>query len=401
MDDNAEKYSHDSSYKDFFSHPEMVASLLRDFVPEEFVAELDFSTLEKCSGDYVTDAHRQRHGDAVWRIRWRDSYAYILLMLEFQSQVDPWMAVRILAYTALLWQDLIKSGEIKTKDKLPPVLPIVLYNGDRPWTAATDIAKLLAPEAEHLRKYQPQQSYFILDESLVPENQLLGTGGLVAQLIRLERGGTPEEIGKIIQELIVLLGSPSYIALRRTFALWIGRVLLVRLGITKEVTEIYDLQEVGAMLETRVDEWRKGYIAQGRREGFLEGRLEGIAIISQLMRNSNIDLSECNILQDGGANLVKQVDEWRNGYIAKGRLEGKAEGIAEGKAEGKAEGTTNALKIYLSSKFGSYPQEIQIKIMQFSKYGNLESLLPHAYGAASLQEFALSVDKLLQEKSQS
>lgn len=41
-----ERIPHDPSYKQFFSNPDMVASLLRDFVPEDFIRELDFSTLE-------------------------------------------------------------------------------------------------------------------------------------------------------------------------------------------------------------------------------------------------------------------------------------------------------------------------------------------------------------------
>ena len=50
-----ERIPHDAAYKQFFSNPEMVESLLRDFVPADFVADLDFSTLERCSGSYVTD----------------------------------------------------------------------------------------------------------------------------------------------------------------------------------------------------------------------------------------------------------------------------------------------------------------------------------------------------------
>ena len=50
-----ERIPHDPAYKQFFSNPEMVESLLRDFVPADFVADLDFSTLERCSGSYVTD----------------------------------------------------------------------------------------------------------------------------------------------------------------------------------------------------------------------------------------------------------------------------------------------------------------------------------------------------------
>jgi hypothetical protein len=62
----------------------MVASLIRDFVPEEWVRELDFSTLEKQNGSYVTDDLRERHDDIIWRIRYRDSWFYIYLLLEFQ-----------------------------------------------------------------------------------------------------------------------------------------------------------------------------------------------------------------------------------------------------------------------------------------------------------------------------
>ena len=47
----------------------MVESLLRDFVPERFVSDLDFSTLELCSGNYVADDLSQRHNDIVWRIK--------------------------------------------------------------------------------------------------------------------------------------------------------------------------------------------------------------------------------------------------------------------------------------------------------------------------------------------
>jgi hypothetical protein len=39
--------THDSGYKQLFSHPEMVRDLLRDWVPGEWTAELDYSTLER------------------------------------------------------------------------------------------------------------------------------------------------------------------------------------------------------------------------------------------------------------------------------------------------------------------------------------------------------------------
>ena len=46
---------HDNSYKLLFSHQEMVRDLLVGFVQEPWLAEIDFSTLEKVNGSYVTD----------------------------------------------------------------------------------------------------------------------------------------------------------------------------------------------------------------------------------------------------------------------------------------------------------------------------------------------------------
>ncbi|NCD25932.1 MAG: transposase, partial [Deltaproteobacteria bacterium] len=136
---------HDGSYKSLFSHPEMVESLIRDFVPEDWVRGLDFSTLERQNGSYVSDDLRERHDDIVWRVRFRGDWIYVYLLIEFQSAVDPWMALRIMTYAGLLYQDLIRSGLIANGDALPPLFPLVLYNGPDTWTARLDMAELIAP----------------------------------------------------------------------------------------------------------------------------------------------------------------------------------------------------------------------------------------------------------------
>ena len=78
---------HDHSYKLLFSHPEMVADLLRGFVHEPWVGGLDFASLEKVSGSYVTDDLREREDDIIWRVRWGQDWLYVYLLQEFQSTV--------------------------------------------------------------------------------------------------------------------------------------------------------------------------------------------------------------------------------------------------------------------------------------------------------------------------
>ena len=54
---------HDNAYKNLFTHPQVVQDLLRGFVHEDWVQEIDFSTLEKASGSYVSDDLRDREDD--------------------------------------------------------------------------------------------------------------------------------------------------------------------------------------------------------------------------------------------------------------------------------------------------------------------------------------------------
>ena len=103
---------HDTIYKLLFAHDRMIQDLLVGFLPDKWVAALDLESLEKMNGSYVTDDLRGRHGDAVWRIRWGEEWLYVYLLLEFQSSVDRFMALRIMVYTGLLHQDLIRRGEL-------------------------------------------------------------------------------------------------------------------------------------------------------------------------------------------------------------------------------------------------------------------------------------------------
>ena len=50
------------------------------------------------------------------------------------------MAARILAYTARMYPKLVRGGELPSDGRLPPVLPAVIHNGERRWSAAAQIA---------------------------------------------------------------------------------------------------------------------------------------------------------------------------------------------------------------------------------------------------------------------
>ncbi|MCY4634292.1 MAG: Rpn family recombination-promoting nuclease/putative transposase [Acidobacteria bacterium] len=97
----------DPACKQLFSRPRMVEDLLHGFAARDWSGALDFASLAPLPASYVSHDLRQRHGDLVWRVRFHDQR---WLHLEFQSTVDRAMAVRMLAYTTLLYQKLIGEG---------------------------------------------------------------------------------------------------------------------------------------------------------------------------------------------------------------------------------------------------------------------------------------------------
>ncbi len=190
---------HDQSYKLLFSHPEMVADLLRGFVREDWVQHLDFDSLEKVSGTYVADDLREREDDVIWKVRWGQDWLYVYLLIEFQSTVDRYMAVRILVYLGLLYQDLVRTGNLAAEGRLPPVLPIVLYNGNRRWDAPVDVADLVVPMPGGLETYRPRLKYFLLDEGRYADSELAPLRNLVAALFRMENSRTPQDVERALE----------------------------------------------------------------------------------------------------------------------------------------------------------------------------------------------------------
>ena len=67
---------HDSSYKFLFSTPELVRDLILGFVPDDWLHGLDYTTLEKVPGSYVSEDFRHRANDIVWRVKVGSDWVY-------------------------------------------------------------------------------------------------------------------------------------------------------------------------------------------------------------------------------------------------------------------------------------------------------------------------------------
>ncbi|WP_459874133.1 Rpn family recombination-promoting nuclease/putative transposase, partial [Endothiovibrio diazotrophicus] len=172
---------------------------------------------ERVAGSYVSDDLRERIDDMVWRVRLKQRWVYVYLLLEFQSTIDPFMAVRLLTYLGLLYQDLIKRDRLKPGTRLPPVLPLVLYNGVPRWGAPLEIGELIEPVPGGLEAYRPSFRHLLLDERRYTEEDLAPLKNLAAALFRLENSRSPADVLRVIRTLRLWLHAPEQTRLRRSF----------------------------------------------------------------------------------------------------------------------------------------------------------------------------------------
>jgi len=126
-----------------------------------------------------------------------------------------------------------------------------------------------------LSRYRPTLTYLLLDESRHPLGGV-APGNLVNLIFRLEQSKTPADVRKVVQELIGWLKAPEQTSLRRSFAVWIRRVLLPARLPGQAMPPVNDLLEVDTMLAERVKEWTREWKEEGRQEGLQKGIQKGL-----------------------------------------------------------------------------------------------------------------------------
>ena len=284
--------SSDPAYKLIFSQARMVEDTLRGFLAPEWCDELDFPTLDRMNAEYVDADLHHRLGDMVWRVEFgpgspaggaslaNGERPYLLVLFEFQSGVDPDMAWRMYEYVYLLHRHLRHSGTFKAQGREPPVLPVVVYNGERRWTAAGARPGPVAPPGTAEWIGNEARAYVLLDERARAEEgaglkgSRLPPDNRMTTLIRLET--SPMEVrARLLAEAFERYAGEEEKGLREGYHARVksaggryGNEALPRFEeLERRLKEKQGGREMATLMEARTREFEERAIAQGRDEG--------------------------------------------------------------------------------------------------------------------------------------
>lgn len=281
--------NHDAAHKYIYMLAAVVADLLRLVVPE-WADDLDLTSVEDVSAEYLDEDHRKRLGDMVWKVRFRDGQLadgqkpYILVLVEFQATVNRDMAKRIREYTGMLLDRLVRNGVVAREGGLPRVLAVVVYNGSERWTAIGEedhLAPVPSARAERdLALLQPQL-YRRIDENSRSEHDW-PEHNLVAATVRLQGGASPDELLPRLLDEANRFGGPGRRAFRQALHAWAKALWADEMGAEAPFPSFEELEqeketEMTTMLHAR---WERHYAklrAEGREQGLAQALEEGLA----------------------------------------------------------------------------------------------------------------------------
>ena len=179
-------------------HPLMILDLLNAYFQFPWARQVDPASMENRSLPSITSTLVERRHDTVWRIPLDDQRShYVCVMVEFQK-TRPWnMAMRMLGYVTALYDSMMARQELDGRHSFPPVLPIVVYFGEREWTPKLEVGELIEPVPAGLEALQVSHRYLLLD---VRRLQSLddSAGNRVEALFRLERSEKPEDLDRFV-----------------------------------------------------------------------------------------------------------------------------------------------------------------------------------------------------------
>ncbi|XKH59371.1 Rpn family recombination-promoting nuclease/putative transposase [Halomonas sediminis] len=267
MADTTHNY-HDTGYKELFSYPEFVQQLIEGFAPAEIAELMDFTTLKNHSGNYITPLFEEKFEDVVWSVEvtWQGvtQEVFLYILLEFQSSVDRSMPIRLMHYVACFYDHLLKNGTTTPHKGLPPILPIVLYNGAERWTARQDIYDMVRPEPPaFLQVYQPHLRYYLIDEGRYTDEELGLRQTPLSGVFSIEKASTNRKgLQQAVDRVVAIIQvDPNKERIDRIITRWLKRHLQ-RLGAEVNLDQLNSLVEDKDMLAENLENWAQ----QERRE---------------------------------------------------------------------------------------------------------------------------------------
>jgi predicted transposase YdaD len=306
---------HDKLFKQLLGEPENAADFAANNLPSEIVSHLDLNTLQVVQVSFIDAQFVQSEADLLFSVTIDGRPGYVYFLFEHQSSPDGFLLLRLIGYMVRVWKRF--HAEKPDWDRLPAIIPMVLFHGPRGWQGPLSFQDLVDVPAESFVPYTPAFQCKVYDLSPFGKDHLLGNAvvRILGDLVSAHgRPDFEERIQRAFDTLNELMHAPSF-----------ARLLEI---IFRYVLDVFDIPKddlahlVTQTLKPDVKEFLMTTSEQLRQEGRQEGAnrllvrqlskkfssdvLHLMPLLNQLSPEQQGELGE-RILEAGS---IEEIREW-------------------------------------------------------------------------------------------
>ncbi len=297
--------AHDKFFKLTFADPGVKESFIQTYLPEELARDIDLSAVEEVSPTFISESFQLDESDLLIKARAMGKPIYLLFLMEHKSYKDRKTPLQILRYFIAIWE-----SQLTKKEKLTPILPIVIYEGKAKWRYP-QISEYFKDLPDHWKAYLPLYEALFFDFSLesklnkLPESVELKSYLQVIQTVYLKDKET------FLKQLVEILywidqagsdDSEAFITIFRRILIYAENT---RNDLQEENEDLFDLLKgADPMKKTSIERWeeriraeaidaaRNDILAEGMEKGMEKGRESAVQSIAQKMKSMGFALDD-------------------------------------------------------------------------------------------------------------
>ena len=256
---------HDKIFRIYLDNREEVVKIINRKL--ELKRKLEKEKIEKYNSSFVNKRYENRESDVVYKKKDQK----IFFLIEHQTSIDYSMPKRILEYEIEIMESNIDhKKKMKKGEKLPAIIPIVIYTGRKKW----DVAKYIEECQEKLEggKIPGLGSYYIIDINEYSKEELEEDELFFSKILLIEKARTEEELIEILTDIAKKIKDEKAKGELKRMIYYIYRE---KIGEEKTRELIEKLKE-GESMKLAVERMLDKEYAKRDRKSRQEGRKEGI-----------------------------------------------------------------------------------------------------------------------------
>lgn len=277
---------HDTGYKWLLSSRTIFIQFLRSFVKQPWVDALRETDLKRTEKSFISKDFQEKEADLVYEANLQGRTVFFYILLELQSSVDFSMPYRLLNYMSGIWQNhlnlLPQEEHLGQKNfRLPAIVPIVLYNGVAPWTAAMSLEEMIEGY-ETFDGTGLNLKYTLIAVNQYTDEDLLQLSNIIGAVFLLDKKDyDAQTFRNQLQKLFHALQEAPKRELQ-IFARWVHYIIKPHLSpkqqqaLDEEIATNFEgeVTMFFSNIEKTLDTIKQEALTEGRMKGLTEGRME-------------------------------------------------------------------------------------------------------------------------------